>query len=62
VLRAMIVDDEMLLVKQLKKILVESGEIETCHVFLNPLEAYEFAKSQVTIMRSKPSTWERWII
>lgn len=43
-LRAMIVDDEELSVKRLKKILTESGEIEICHAFLNPLEAYEFVK------------------
>ncbi|MFC5471340.1 LuxR C-terminal-related transcriptional regulator [Cohnella suwonensis] len=44
-LRAIIVDDEELSVKRLKKILSESGEIEICHTFLNPLEAYEFVKS-----------------
>jgi two-component system, LytTR family, response regulator len=44
-LRAMIVDDEMLSVKRLKKILAESGEFETCHAFLNPVEAYEFVKT-----------------
>lgn len=43
-LRAMIADDEMLSVKRLKKLLAESGEIETCHAFLNPVEAYEFVK------------------
>jgi two-component system LytT family response regulator len=44
-LRAIIVDDEELSVKRLKKILSESGEIEICHTFLNPLEAYEFVKA-----------------
>jgi two-component system LytT family response regulator len=44
-LRVMIVDDELLSVKRLKKLLAESGKIETCDAFLNPVEAYEFAKS-----------------
>ncbi len=44
-LRAIIVDDEELSVKRLKKILSESGEIEICQAFLNPLEAYEFVKA-----------------
>lgn len=44
-LRAIIVDDEELSVKRLKKILSESSEIEICHAFLNPLEAYEFVKA-----------------
>ncbi|BAU29801.1 DNA-binding NarL/FixJ family response regulator [Aneurinibacillus soli] len=43
-LRAIIVDDEELSVKRLKRILSESGQIELCHAFLNPLEAYEFVK------------------
>ncbi|TDF94776.1 BTAD domain-containing putative transcriptional regulator [Paenibacillus piri] len=43
-LRAIIVDDEELSVKRLKKLLIESGEIEVCRTFLNPLEAYEFVK------------------
>jgi two-component system LytT family response regulator len=43
-LRAIIVDDEELSVNRLKRILSESGEIEICHTFLNPLEAYEFVK------------------
>ncbi|MEF2968989.1 BTAD domain-containing putative transcriptional regulator [Paenibacillus sp. M1] len=42
--RAIIVDDEELSVKRLKRILAESGEVMSCHDFLNPLEAYEFAK------------------
>jgi two-component system LytT family response regulator len=44
-LRAIIVDDEELSVKRLKKILSESGEIGICHTFLNPLEAHEFVKA-----------------
>jgi two-component system LytT family response regulator len=44
-LRAIIVDDEELSVNRLKRILFESGEIEICHTFLNPLEAYEFVKA-----------------
>lgn len=44
-LRAIIVDDEELSVKRLKKILSESGEIEIYHAFLNSLEAYEFVKA-----------------
>ncbi len=43
-LRAMIVDDEELSVKRLKKILSEKGEIEICGMFANPSEAYEFVK------------------
>lgn len=44
-LQAIIVDDEELPMKLLKKILTDSGEIEICHTFLNPLEAYEFVKA-----------------
>jgi two-component system LytT family response regulator len=44
-LRAIIVDDEELSVNRLKRILSESGEIELCHTFMNPLEAYEFVKA-----------------
>jgi two-component system LytT family response regulator len=44
-LRAITVDDEELPMKLLKKILSESGEIEICATFLNPLEAYEFVKA-----------------
>lgn len=44
-LRAIIVDDEELSVKRLKRILSESGEFGVCHTFLNPLEAYEFMKT-----------------
>jgi two-component system LytT family response regulator len=44
-LRAIIVDDEELSVKRLKKMISESGEIEICHTFLNPWEAYEFVKA-----------------
>lgn len=46
-LRAIIVDDEELPMKLLKKILSESGEIEICATFLNPLEAYEFVKANL---------------
>lgn len=44
-LTALIVDDEDLSVKRLKRLLLESGEFGACHTFLNPLEAYEFAKT-----------------
>lgn len=44
-LRAIIVDDEELSVKRLVKILSASGEIEICQTFMNPFEAYEFAKA-----------------
>ncbi|MDD9269542.1 response regulator [Paenibacillus sp. GCM10023248] len=44
-LRAIIVDDEELSVKRMKKILSENGDIEICQTFLNPLEAYEFVKA-----------------
>jgi DNA-binding NarL/FixJ family response regulator len=44
-LQAIIVDDEKLSVKRLRSILSESGELEICRTFLNPLEAYEFAKA-----------------
>ncbi|MFC4305396.1 BTAD domain-containing putative transcriptional regulator [Cohnella boryungensis] len=43
-LRAIIVDDEELSVKRLSRILSESGRIGACHTFLNPGEAYEFAR------------------
>ncbi len=44
-LRALIVDDEQLSVNRLKRILSESGEIEVCGTFLDPVEAYEFVKT-----------------
>ncbi|RKN85162.1 response regulator [Paenibacillus ginsengarvi] len=44
-LRAIIVDDEPLSIKRLNRLLSESGEIETCHTFRNPLEACEFAQA-----------------
>jgi two-component system LytT family response regulator len=44
-LRAIIVDDEELSVNRLKRMLSESSEIEICHTFLNPFEAYEFVKA-----------------
>jgi two-component system, LytTR family, response regulator len=43
-LRAIIVDDEELSVKRLKRILSQSGEIEVNDTFLDPTEAYEFVK------------------
>lgn len=43
-LRAIIVDDERLSLNQLSRILSESGEIEICQTFQNPLKAYEYAK------------------
>jgi len=42
-LRAIIVDDEELSIKRLRRILSESGKIEKCDAFMNPLEAYDFA-------------------
>lgn len=45
-LRAIIVDDEELSVKRLKRILSQSGEIDVYETFLNPAEAYAFAKAQ----------------
>lgn len=44
-LRAIIVDDEELSVKRLKRILAESGEIGNCHTFQSPFEAYEYVKA-----------------
>lgn len=43
-LRAIIVDDEELSVKRLKRILSESGEIDVRRTFLNPMDAFEFVK------------------
>ncbi|MGG1662358.1 response regulator [Brevibacillus sp. NRS-1366] len=43
-LRAIIVDDEELSVKRLKKILSDNGVIDIREVFQNPLEAYEYVK------------------
>jgi two-component system, LytTR family, response regulator len=43
-LRALIVDDEELAVERIKMILNEIAEIEIGHTFLNPWEAYEYAK------------------
>ncbi|WP_127583206.1 response regulator transcription factor [Paenibacillus koleovorans] len=42
--RAIIVDDEELLVKWLEKVLVASKEIEICRTFLGPLQAYDYVK------------------
>ncbi|WP_339168253.1 response regulator [Paenibacillus sp. FSL H7-0943] len=44
-LRAIIVDDEELSVKRLKRILSQSGEIDVYETFLNPAVAYAFAKA-----------------
>lgn len=44
-LRAMIVDDEEVSVRRLKRMLAESGRIITCHSFLNPVEAYSFVEN-----------------
>lgn len=44
-LQAMIVDDEELSLKRLMRILTESGKIASCRSFLNPSEAYDYAKS-----------------
>lgn len=44
-LRAIIVEDEELSVKRLKRIVSDSGEIGVCDTFLNPLEAYEYVKT-----------------
>ncbi|NOU67595.1 response regulator [Paenibacillus sp. LMG 31461] len=43
-LRAIIVDDEELSLKRMRKLVVDSGEVDDCHTFMNPLEAYEFVK------------------
>ncbi|MFF2481521.1 response regulator [Paenibacillus sp. NPDC058071] len=43
-LRVMIVDDEELSIKRLKRLLTESGRLESCHTFINPVEAYVFAE------------------
>ncbi|MDR9857583.1 BTAD domain-containing putative transcriptional regulator [Paenibacillus sp. VCA1] len=44
-LRAMIVDDEELSQKRLRRILSESGTVEICAAFLDPLEAYEYVRT-----------------
>lgn len=43
-LTAMIVDDEALSVQRLHRLLAANSEIGTCHAFLNPREAYSFAR------------------
>lgn len=43
-LRAIIVDDEELSLKRLKRLLLESEEIEIYEIFQDPTEAYEFVK------------------
>lgn len=44
-MRTIIVDDEELPMKLLQKALTDSGEIERCQTFTDPLAAYEFVKS-----------------
>jgi len=44
-LTALIVDDEDLSLKRLNRLLLESGEFGECHTFLNPSEAFEFART-----------------
>jgi two-component SAPR family response regulator len=44
VLRTILVDDEELSIKRLKKILTEYSEVQICNVFSNSLEAYEYIK------------------
>src|SRR5690606_25848809 len=41
----MIVDDEALSVRRLHRLLAESDAIGTCHTFLDPREAYSFARN-----------------
>jgi len=43
-LRAIIVDDEWLSVKRLNRILTETGTVNVCKTFLDPLEAYDYAR------------------
>ncbi|WP_340021328.1 response regulator [Paenibacillus sp. FSL K6-1096] len=43
-LRTIIVDDEQPSLKRLSRILSESGEIEVCQTFQNPLMAYEYVR------------------
>lgn len=43
-LRAILVDDEELSIKRLKKILAEFNEVEICGTFSNSFEAYEYIK------------------
>jgi len=43
-IRAIIVDDEELSIKRLRRLLEESGWIEVCETFQHPQEAYEYAK------------------
>lgn len=44
-LRAIIVDDEELSVKRLKRMLSENTDIEVCHTFLSPTDGYEYVKT-----------------
>jgi DNA-binding NarL/FixJ family response regulator len=43
-LRAIVVDDEELSAKWLKNVIAGMDEIEVCHTFMNPHDAYEYAK------------------
>lgn len=43
-LNAIIVDDEELSIRRLRNLLAGQNEIEICHTFLNPWEAYTFVK------------------
>jgi len=43
-LRAIIVDDEWLSVKRLNRILTATGTVNVCKTFLDPLEAYDYAR------------------
>lgn len=44
-IRAMIVDDELLSVRRLKHLLAEYEDLEVCGAFLTPREAYEYARA-----------------
>jgi len=44
VIRAIIVDDEELSIKRLRRLVEESGWLQVCQTFQHPLEAYEYAK------------------
>lgn len=43
-LRVIIVDDEVLSIKRLYRLLSESGLVDVCQTFQHPLEAYEYSK------------------
>lgn len=44
-LSAIIVDDEPLSVNRLKRLLEESGKIDLCETFLNPLDAFDYVRT-----------------